>query len=216
VTLHPHFAWLSPAPRFARRGPTRYPVTVDTAKAKATYARVLELGEDVRAEVIEGVLETQPSPLPRHARAQGALRRFVGGPFDDDDDRGGPGGWWILTDVDVRLSEHDIVPPSPLAPTRVRFSHLDPSRNNVSASADMRRHVQGTPKPSPAYRPIGETTPKSSPAYRPIGESTPKSPSRCGARSARAIWTKSLRGEFDVSAVGRPAPWSGSRTMASV
>lgn len=37
--------------------------------------------------------------------------RFLGGPFDDDHDRGGPGGWWIFVEVDVALSEHDIVRP---------------------------------------------------------------------------------------------------------
>jgi Uma2 family endonuclease len=54
---------------------------------------------------------TAPAPLPRHSKAQRALARFIGGPYDDDDDRGGPGGWWILLEVDVRLSPHDIVRP---------------------------------------------------------------------------------------------------------
>lgn len=54
---------------------------------------------------------TLPGPLPRHSRAQGALSRCVGGPFDQDDGRGGPGGWWILAEVDVRLGTHDIVRP---------------------------------------------------------------------------------------------------------
>lgn len=67
--------------------------------------------EDARAEVIAGAVVTPPSPLPRHARAQRSLGRFVGGPFDDDDGRGGPGGWWILIEVDVRLRPHDIVRP---------------------------------------------------------------------------------------------------------
>jgi len=62
----------------------------------------LALPEDVRAEIVGGVLVALPSPLPRHARAQRALGSFVGGPFDDDDGRGGPGGWWVLLEVDVR------------------------------------------------------------------------------------------------------------------
>ena len=49
--------------------------------------------------------------LPKHSKAQRALGRFVGGPFDDDDGRGGPGGWWIFVEVDVALSVHDIVRP---------------------------------------------------------------------------------------------------------
>ncbi|MFK7990286.1 MAG: Uma2 family endonuclease [Sandaracinaceae bacterium] len=77
----------------------------------ATYADLLALPEDVRAEVIAGQVQVSPAPLPRHAKVQGSLRRFVGGPFDDDDGHGGPGGWWILLEVDVRLGVHDIVRP---------------------------------------------------------------------------------------------------------
>lgn len=81
------------------------------ARRLATWHDLLALAEDVPAEVIAGAVVTPPSPLPRHARAQRALGSFVGGPFDDDDGRGGPGGWWILLEVDVRLSPHDIVRP---------------------------------------------------------------------------------------------------------
>jgi Uma2 family endonuclease len=49
--------------------------------------------------------------LPRHGRAQRVLGGMIGKPFDDDDGRGGPGGWWILPEVDVRLSSLDIVRP---------------------------------------------------------------------------------------------------------
>jgi Uma2 family endonuclease len=82
-----------------------------TAPALATWEDLLALGEGVRAEVIAGVIEVAPAPLPEHARAAGSLVRAVGGPFDGDDDRGGPGGWWILAEVDVRLGRHDIVRP---------------------------------------------------------------------------------------------------------
>lgn len=81
------------------------------ASKLATFADLLALGEDVRAEVLGGVVETQPAPLPRHSKAQGSLRRFVGGPFDDDDGVGGPGGWWILLEVDVELEAHEVVRP---------------------------------------------------------------------------------------------------------
>ncbi|MFW5926331.1 MAG: Uma2 family endonuclease [Myxococcota bacterium] len=84
---------------------------MEQARKRATYADLLALPEDVRAEVIGGVVEATPSPLPMHSRAQGALARSIGGPFDEDHGRGGPGGWWILAEVDVRLAEHDIVRP---------------------------------------------------------------------------------------------------------
>jgi Uma2 family endonuclease len=77
----------------------------------ATFDDLLDLDESVRAEILGGQIVTTPAPLPRHSKAQGALRRFVGGPFDDDDGLGGPGGWWIFVEVDVRLTPHDVVRP---------------------------------------------------------------------------------------------------------
>jgi Uma2 family endonuclease len=84
---------------------------VSAAIELATYEALAALPEDVRAELIRGVVETSPAPLPRHAKVQGALRSYVGRPFDDDDGDGGPGGWWILSEVDVRLTRHDVVRP---------------------------------------------------------------------------------------------------------
>ncbi|MCA9607446.1 MAG: Uma2 family endonuclease [Myxococcales bacterium] len=88
-----------------------YPATVEPAKRRATFEDLLSLPEEARAEVLAGTIVTSPAPLPRHSRAQGALRRYIGGPFDDDDGFGGPGGWWILLEVDVRLGPHDVVRP---------------------------------------------------------------------------------------------------------
>jgi len=84
---------------------------MQSARRLLAWEDLLRIPEDVRAEIIAGTLTTPPSPLPRHARAQRALGSFLGRPFDDDDGRGGPGGWWILLEVDVRLSPHDIVRP---------------------------------------------------------------------------------------------------------
>lgn len=77
----------------------------------ATYADLLTLPDDVRAEILAGQIVTAPAPLPRHSKAQGSVRRFIGGPFDDDDGHGGPGGWWIFVEVDVQLGPHDVVRP---------------------------------------------------------------------------------------------------------
>ena len=84
---------------------------MDPARTKATYADLLALGEDARAEIIDGTIETAPAHLPRHARAQRVLGRCIGGPFDDDHDTRGPGGWRILPEVDVQLGPHDVVRP---------------------------------------------------------------------------------------------------------
>lgn len=84
---------------------------MSAAPKLATYDALLELPEGTRAEVIAGSVEVMPAPRPRHSKVQGAIRRYVGGPFDDDDGDGGPGGWWIFVEVDIELSKHDIVRP---------------------------------------------------------------------------------------------------------
>lgn len=77
----------------------------------ATYEDLLALPEDVKAEILAGEIVVTPSGLPRHGNAQGAARRFIGGPYHDDDGRGGPGGWWIFLEADIRLDAHNIVRP---------------------------------------------------------------------------------------------------------
>ncbi len=95
------------------------------AVKRATYADLEALPEDARAELVDGEIAALPSPRPRHSKAQGALRRFVGGPFDDDHGFGGPGGWWIFAEVDVRLSTHDVVRPDLAGWRRPRLLHPD-------------------------------------------------------------------------------------------
>jgi Uma2 family endonuclease len=65
-----------------------------------------------------------PAPRPRHSKPQGALRRFIGGPFDDDDGFGGPGGWWIFIEVDIQLGT-DIVRPDLSGWRRARLPRPD-------------------------------------------------------------------------------------------
>jgi Uma2 family endonuclease len=71
---------------------------------------LLALPGDVKAEILDGQITVLPAPRPRHSKPQGALRRFIGGPFDDDDGFGGPGGWWIFIEVDIQLGG-DVVRP---------------------------------------------------------------------------------------------------------
>lgn len=84
---------------------------VEPARKLARYADLLVLPQDVRAEILSGAIVTAPAPLPKHSKAQGALRSFVGRPFDDDHGHGGPGGWWIFVEVDIELGAHDVVRP---------------------------------------------------------------------------------------------------------
>jgi Uma2 family endonuclease len=94
----------------------------------ATYADLLALPDDVRAEVLAGQVVTSPAALPRHSKVQGSARRFIGGPFDDDDGRGGPGGWWIFVEVDIALGLHDIVRPDLSGWRRDRLPRPGPTR----------------------------------------------------------------------------------------
>ena len=95
------------------------------ARKFATYQDILALPEHLKAEVIAGTVVAMPLSRPRHAKVQGTIRRFVGGPFDDDDGFGGPGGWWIFTDVDVELSCHDVVRPDLVGVRRERLADPD-------------------------------------------------------------------------------------------
>ena len=101
-----------------------YAFRVQRALRLASYEDLLRLPDDARAEILGGEVVVSPAPLPRHAKAQGALAHFIGAPFDHDDGRGGPGGWWILLEVDVRLSPHDVVRPDLAGWRRERL--LDP------------------------------------------------------------------------------------------
>lgn len=85
-------------------------LAMDPARRRARYDDLLALPEAVRAEILGGEITTLPAPRPRHSKPQGAIRRFIGGPFDDDDGFGGPGGWWIFVEVDVQLGD-DVVRP---------------------------------------------------------------------------------------------------------
>ncbi len=75
----------------------------------ATYADVLDAPANRVAEVIRGVLHTQPRPAMPHARASsklgGRLDRFF-----DDDDGDGPGGWWIIDEPELHLGDEILVP----------------------------------------------------------------------------------------------------------
>lgn len=79
-----------------------------SARKLATYADLFDLPEHVVGEIIHGVLHTHPRPAPPHAVAASILRMDLGTPFHRG--RGGPGGWWILTEPELHLGPHVLVP----------------------------------------------------------------------------------------------------------
>ena len=96
-----------------------------TAHKPATYEALLALPEHKKAEIIAGVVQERLGSSPRHSKTQGALRAFIGGPFDEDDGFGGPGGWWIFLEVDVQFSPHDVLRPDLTGFRRTRLSDPD-------------------------------------------------------------------------------------------
>lgn len=82
----------------------RYARRVNSGALKhAQLPDLLALDPDARVELVGGQLVPKAEANARHGKAQGTIRRFIGGPFDDDDGYGGPGGWWIFTEVLVLL-----------------------------------------------------------------------------------------------------------------
>jgi Uma2 family endonuclease len=79
----------------------------DPAKRRATYQDVLAAPAHLIAEVVHGVLHTQPRPAVPHTRAATRLGGHLDGPFDRG--RGGPGGWVILDEPELHLHEDILV-----------------------------------------------------------------------------------------------------------
>jgi Uma2 family endonuclease len=80
----------------------------DPAKRRATYQDVLDAPEHVIAEILGGVLHTQPRPASKHTRAASKLGAELDGPFDRG--RNGPGGWILLDEPELHLHGDVLVP----------------------------------------------------------------------------------------------------------
>lgn len=81
---------------------------VSAPKKRASYQDVLSAPRHLVAEVLFGVLHTQPRPAARHTRAASRLGGELDGPFDRG--RGGPGGWILLDEPELHLAEDVLVP----------------------------------------------------------------------------------------------------------
>ena len=74
----------------------------------ATYADLEKVPPHLVAEIIHGVLETHPRPMPRHGIAASAINGELSYPFQRG--RGGPGGWIFITEPELHLGDHVLVP----------------------------------------------------------------------------------------------------------
>lgn len=104
----------------------------DAARKRASYQDVLDAPPNVVAEVLFGVLHTNPRPGPAHARTASVLGMDLGGPFDRG--RGGPGGWVLLDEPELHLGE-DIVVPDLAGWRKERFER--PSTAYFTAAPDF-------------------------------------------------------------------------------
>lgn len=77
------------------------------AKRPATYADLLEVPDDLIAELVDGELFTSPRPRDRHERAAGGIHARLRTFFDDGD---GPSGWWISYEPELHLGGDVLVP----------------------------------------------------------------------------------------------------------
>ena len=74
----------------------------------AIYADIEALPPNVVGEILFGTLVTQPRPARRHAAAANAISGLVTNPFQFGN--GGPGGWIIVTEPELHLGPHVVVP----------------------------------------------------------------------------------------------------------
>jgi Uma2 family endonuclease len=80
----------------------------EPAKRRATYEDLAEVPENLVAELIDGVVITNPRPAVPHARASSRLGAELIGPFDRG--KQGPGGWIILDEPELHLRGDALVP----------------------------------------------------------------------------------------------------------
>jgi Uma2 family endonuclease len=60
------------------------------------------------AEIIAGELVEKAAPSPEHGSAQFALSGLLFGPFGSRGGHDGPAGWWLMTEVEVEYSAHEV------------------------------------------------------------------------------------------------------------
>ncbi|MEA2163662.1 MAG: hypothetical protein QOK37_1789 [Thermoanaerobaculia bacterium] len=75
---------------------------------RATYDDLVNVPENMVAELIDGELYASPRPAGLHADMSSVLGMLIGFPYRLG--RGGPGGWWIVDEPELHLGEQVVVP----------------------------------------------------------------------------------------------------------
>ena len=95
------------------------------ARRYATVADLLAIPEKQRFhEILGGELVQKALPSGPHGRAQRVLGGRIGEPYDRKGGGGRTGGWWIVTEVEAQLGEHEIVRPDISGWLRTRLPKL--------------------------------------------------------------------------------------------
>ena len=102
------------------------------AAKRATYDDVLNAPAHLVAELIDGVLEAHPRPVPKHAIASIELGSALAGPFRKGN--GGPGGWLFMHEPELHLG-NDVVVPDIAAWRRARMP-VAPDEASITLAPD--------------------------------------------------------------------------------
>jgi Uma2 family endonuclease len=82
---------------------------MNAAIRNATYEDLLQVPDNLIAEILDGELITSPRPASPHALAAWTIGQDTG-PFARRPGGGGPGGWWILFEPELHLGPDILVP----------------------------------------------------------------------------------------------------------
>jgi len=74
----------------------------------ATYDDLVQVPDNMVAEIVDGELHATPRPLLSHAHAGLSLGVLIGAAYQFG--RGGPGGWWMILKPEIHLREDVLVP----------------------------------------------------------------------------------------------------------
>lgn len=109
---------------------------VDAGHTAATIADLLAISEGERFhEVIDGELVRKAMPSGPHGRTQSRVVSRIGGPYDRRPGGRWPGGWWLVTEVEIELDEHQIYRPDVAGWRRERLPEL-PSKAPITVRPD--------------------------------------------------------------------------------